>query len=108
MKRGVMLEGEEIFWEKVHRGVIEPWYVVEKGSKRDAAALWKQMKYPNPLIIFARRNDNDDMACLEMIEGRVGDIVLIHGWTNEGFAVMGRFETVEDWLELVAEDAKDA
>jgi len=107
MKREVIPEGEAVFWEKIRLGVVEPWYMVEEDNRWDAATKWKQMKYPYPLLIFARRIDNDDMACLEMVDERVGDIVLIHGWTNEGFAVVGRFETVEEWLTMVEQDAEE-
>ncbi len=100
-------ETENSFWAKIHNRILKPWYVVEKPNRFNATDTWKQAKYPYPLMVFARREDNDDIACLEIKEETITAIVLIHGWMSEGFIVMGQYPTVEGWLEVVRHDAGD-
>jgi predicted alpha/beta-hydrolase family hydrolase len=82
-------ETENSFWATIRNKIDKPWYIIEEQARFNATDRWTQAKYSYTLMVFARREDNDDIACLEIKEETMTAIVLIHGWMSEGFIVMG-------------------
>lgn len=72
------------------------WYFIES---EQATRRYYDLKARFPkrqLIPFARRDDNDDIACFEI--GQANKVQLIHDFTTEGFEQRGEFQDVWDWL----------
>lgn len=84
---------------------FDVWYLMESGQ---ATRRYHDLKerYPNrKLIPFARRDDNDDIACFEF--GKENRVQLIHDFSAEGFEQRGEFVDVWDWVELAVKDMID-
>lgn len=53
------------------------------------------------LIPFARREDNDDVACWDLV---AGDVVLIHDFSSPGYEQRKRYADFYGWLREAIED----
>ncbi|OJU13245.1 MAG: hypothetical protein BGN88_02400 [Clostridiales bacterium 43-6] len=54
-------------------------------------------RYPNRnLIPFAKRDDNDDIACFEIGHGE--RVFIVHDFANEGWERRQEFETFWNWF----------
>lgn len=81
---------------------LQPWYVLEGKPLRDAMAGLAQ-RYPDrKLIPFARRQDNDDVACWQA--GSNEEVFIIHDFASSGWEQHGRFPSFYDWLRRAIED----
>lgn len=59
-------------------------------------------RYPSrDLMPFARRLDNDDVACWDRAEP--GTVVIIHDYASPGFEDAGRFEDLWAWFRAAVE-----
>ncbi len=77
-----------------------PWIILPKDSARIRLEGVKK-RYPNRCLFpFARREDNDDLACFEKNRG----VAIIHDFASEGFE--GGKESMEfwDWFRMAVED----
>jgi hypothetical protein len=84
---------------------LQPWYYLDAKSIFSATHKWPEVTYSRgELIAFARRQDCDDIACFSVQAGRVDTIVVIHGWTGQGYEIVGRYESFWDWLKSVIDD----
>lgn len=55
-------------------------------------------RYPNrKLIPFARRDDNDDIACFEV--GKDEKVQIIHDFASEGYEQRNEYNDFWDWLK---------
>ena len=67
----------------------------ERGLKRLKGVT---ERYPNrKLIPFARRDDNDDIACFEVEEGE--KVQIIHDFASEGYEQRNEYNDFWDWLK---------
>jgi hypothetical protein len=64
-------------------------------------------KGPMHLIAFAKRQDNDDLACFEVVGKGTNRVVLVHGWTPEGYTILRTFDTFWAWLKSVVDDIEE-
>ena len=81
---------------------LEPWYVLEGTSLRDAMAGLAE-RYPNrKLIPFARRQDNDDIACWEA--GATEAVFVIHDFATPGWEQRSQFVDFYGWLRRAVDD----
>jgi hypothetical protein len=83
---------------------LEPWFYLDTSNAFDATQRWPQGPYAGQLLAFARRYDTDDIACFAVVNGSAARIVLIHGWTHEGYSVVHEYETFWDWVKAVIDD----
>ena len=73
------------------------WYIM------DEERVLKRLKgvterYPNrKLIPFARRDDNDDIACFEVGKGE--KVQIIHDFASEGYEQRNEYNDICDWLK---------
>ncbi|TDH19698.1 hypothetical protein EXU57_22590 [Segetibacter sp. 3557_3] len=86
---------------------LEPWFFLLPGD-----CFWANEKWSNSsqekLFVFAKRQDNDDLACFKVLEnGVVESVYLIHGWTSSGFDIIERFDSLWGWLQLVVKDIEE-
>ena len=70
---------------------LHPWYFLDSAGSFRADEKWKDSKSVGPLTAFARRYDNDDIACFMPSDGAV-KVVLIHGWTPAGYDVVATYD----------------
>lgn len=73
------------------------WFLMKK---EQASSIYNGMqeRYPKrKLIPFAKRADNDDTACFEIVKG--SKVQLIHDFTTEGFEQRGEFDDLWEWVE---------
>lgn len=78
------------------------WYLIES---RQATRRYHDLekRYPNrKLIPFARRDDNDDIACFEI--GKGDKIQLIHDFAGEGYEQRGEFADLWEWVDFAAKE----
>jgi hypothetical protein len=80
---------------------LEPWWIITGDLLRDRFA-GLAMRYPDrTLVPFARRQDNDDVACWD---ARTGKLVVIHDFASPGSEARGEFPDFYAWLRQAVED----
>ncbi len=81
---------------------LEPWYVLEGEPLREVQAGLAH-RYPGRhLVPFAKRQDNDDVACWRAGSGEA--VFVIHDFASPGWEDRARFPTFYDWLRRAVED----
>lgn len=88
---------------------IEPWhfYYSEKTLKFHYNGL--KERYPDrTLVPFARRGDNDDVACFDGTDIS-GDprVIIIHDWASPGWENRGEFKNFLEWLECAKQESEE-
>jgi hypothetical protein len=81
---------------------IEPWYIM---NKNDVQSRIKGMliRYPNRILIpFARRGDNDDVACFEINKGE--EVQIIHDFASSGYEQRKSYKSFWDWFRDAIEE----
>jgi hypothetical protein len=81
---------------------LDIWYIMD-----DKQVLLRldglQKRYPKrKLVPFARRDDNDDIACFEIDGG--GKVIIIHDYANEGWEQRKEFSDFWCWFESAIKD----
>jgi hypothetical protein len=68
-----------------------------------------KQRYPNlNLVPFARRLDDDDVACFDISEKSFSlKVKIIHDFASSGWEEREEFETFDLWLQEALELAKD-
>ncbi|MDI9071545.1 hypothetical protein [Xanthomonas oryzae] len=83
---------------------LQPWYFVSLDHCFWATERWPCV-YGKRLFVFARRQDNDDLACFVVDDaGMAGQVLIIQGWTSDGFRVIREFPDFWEWLKGVIDD----
>jgi hypothetical protein len=93
-----------VFRRLVDRGLLyfEPWFVLE-GDLLRQRLHGIQARYPGrTLLPFARREDNDDVACWDA--AYPGKVVVIHDFAQPGWEQRVVLEDFATWLRLALED----
>lgn len=81
---------------------LEPWRIMQ-GDELGARIDGLRARYPSRLVVpFARRIDNDDVACWDLDRG--GRVSIIHDFASPGWEQQGEFEDVYAWLRQAVED----
>ncbi len=80
---------------------LTPWHVMprELAAKRLKGL---RQRYSRKYVPFARRQDNDDLACID--PARPEEIVVIHDFASEGTETRQRFESFWDWFRTAIEE----
>lgn len=81
---------------------FEVWYLMESEiATRRYYDLKK--RYPKrALIPFARRGDNDDIACFEI--GKEDTVQIIHDFSSEGFEQRYEYQDVWEWVRAAVDE----
>jgi hypothetical protein len=83
---------------------LQPWHYFPDEHCFLTKSEWPKVVASN-LLVFAKRQDCDDMAGFVVADGKLtGEVQLIHGWCGNGFEVMKAGLTFWTWLQLVIED----
>lgn len=85
---------------------LQPWYFLTEDK-----LFWANEKWGNTikdkLLVFAKRQDNDDLACFNVKNNIAKEVFLIHGWTGNGFEVIKEYPDMWAWLHDVLDDIKE-
>jgi hypothetical protein len=81
---------------------LTPWYVLSGNELRKVQA-GLNARYPSRhLVPFARRQDNDDIACWQS-DSNV-DVYIIHDFASVGWEQRAHFGSFYAWLRQAIED----
>lgn len=85
---------------------LSPWYLLPEGQIFRADERWPKHSEDRPLIVFARRDDNDDCACICPFDGDAYQVVLIEGWTagGRGYEVITQYQSLASWYQTALND----
>ncbi|MCK6432448.1 MAG: hypothetical protein HUU30_13145 [Burkholderiaceae bacterium] len=81
---------------------LEPWYFLEGRPLRDTMHGLAERYSGRKLIPFARRQDNDDVACWQV--GASESVFIIHDFASPGWEQRGQFASFYEWLRSAVED----
>ena len=80
---------------------LEPWWIITGALLQDRQR-GLEIRYPaRNLVVFAIRQDRDDVACWDLDEGGVA---IIHDFASSGFEQLDRMSGFHDWLLRAVED----
>ena len=94
----------DAFRRLVDRGLthLEPWWVFDASIARPIMSGLKE-RYPSAsLLPFAKREDNDDVACFE--RGCSDRVVVIHDFSSAGWERRQIFDDFYAWLRHAVEE----
>jgi hypothetical protein len=83
---------------------LQPWYFLGEGDVFDAHEEWPGAKGKRPLIVFARRQDCDDLACFDLKPDGSSTVVLIEGWSAGAYNFVAEYATFWEWMKTVIDD----
>ena len=89
---------------------IQPWYFLE-GQEFRTIYLGIQRRYPQRVLLpFARRQDNDDVACfvVDCRDYKLGQILVIHDYASSGYEVHNSFPSFWDWFRMAIDEMIDS
>lgn len=82
---------------------FEPWFVLTDDRLRDRFIGMKS-RYPDRVLVpFARREDNDDVACWDLESGAVS---IVHDYASPGWEFRGNrgFPDFSSWLHSAIDE----
>jgi hypothetical protein len=84
---------------------LDVWYIMD--AKQVALRIeGLRKRYPKRMLIpFARREDNDDVACFEI--GKENKVYVIHDYANEGWEHRKELADFWIWFESAIKDMID-
>jgi hypothetical protein len=86
---------------------LQPWHYLSSRYAFDLSKRWPNVPASGRLFAFAKRQDNDDLACFEVVGNQASRVVLVHGWTPEGYWPLQTFDTFWEWLKAVVDDVEE-
>jgi len=85
---------------------IAPWIILNKEAF-EVMLDGISRRYPDQMVIpFARRQDNDDVACFATVRSpnAPSEIIIIHDFASPGWEVSAKMATFWDWFRLAVEE----
>ena len=89
---------------------IRPWYFLD-GQEFGKIYKGIQRRYPQRVLLpFARRQDNDDVACfvVDSSDYTRGHVLIIHDYASSGTEVHNSFPSFWDWFRMAINDMMDS
>ena len=81
---------------------FDVWYLIPE-EQAQIRLMGLQERYPSrKLIPFARRDDNDDIACFEV--GKNNRVQIIHDFASLGFEHRAELQDLWAWVEIAVKD----
>ncbi len=81
---------------------FEPWWIFDASLVRDRMRGLAQ-RYPGRrLIPFAKREDNDDLACFD--QDSPGSVLVLHDFASDAWKRRRVYEDFYAWLRQAVED----
>lgn len=82
---------------------LQPWYFLSEEKVFWVNEIWSS-SIKDKLLVFGRRQDNDDLVCFRVQDNIATEVFLIHGWTNNGFEIIKKYPNIWSWLHDVLDD----
>ncbi len=95
------------FLRALERNVVDigPWQFLS-GQWLSVRHEGLKRRFPNrKLVPFARRLDNDDIACWE--QGKAASVHIVHDFSASGWEDRENYPSFEAWYIAAKDDAKD-
>lgn len=83
---------------------LQPWFFEPEERQFFVSEHWPDGPSEAPLLVFARRQDCDDLACLKAGSGNALEVVAIQGWTSGGYEIIETYPTFWEWVKSVIDD----
>ncbi len=80
---------------------LEPWWILQGDSLRERLAGLRSRYPARTLVPFARRQDNDDVACFDLDTRKV---VIVHDFASPGWEQRTEFDDFYGWLRQAIGD----
>jgi hypothetical protein len=80
---------------------LEPWWIFDGDQLRRRVTALRERYPERRLLPFARRQDNDDVACWDLAQG---DVAVIHDLASPGWEQRARYPDFNAWLRRAVED----
>jgi len=87
----------------VDQGIVDltPWHVMPRDLVLKRLHGLRQ-RYSRKYVPFARRQDNDDLACID--PERPQEIIVVHDFASEGSEQRERFDSFWAWFRSAVEE----
>jgi hypothetical protein len=87
----------------VAQGLVDltPWHIMSRESALKCIQGLR-LRYPSLYVPFARRQDNDDLACLD--PEYPGQVILVHDFASAGFERRANFANFWEWFRSAVDD----
>jgi hypothetical protein len=80
---------------------LVPWHIMDRElAKKRMSGM--RTRYRVRYVPFARRQDNDDVACFD--PDLPGQVVVVHDFAGEGTERHAQYSTFWDWFRSAIED----
>ncbi len=84
---------------------LTPWVIIFDDELKERN-LGLKSRYKNRVLVpFARRLDNDDVACFDA--NRIASVLIVHDYAKEGWEERKRFTSFWDWFRQAVDDMID-
>ena len=87
----------------LEQGLVDltPWHMMDRALAKQRL-LGLRKRYRRKYVPFARRQDKDDIACID--PERPGRVVIVHDFASEGYEQRRDFDSFWDWFRAAIED----
>ena len=87
---------------------LQPWYFTPMDQSFWTSEYWHGGSHNQDYFVFARRQDNDELACFSFDEsGNLIGVYIVQGWTEDGFEILREFASFWEWFKFVIDDISD-
>jgi hypothetical protein len=83
---------------------ITPWHISEVDAVRIGRSHFAR-RVGRDLVMFAYRQDQEDVACFEKGKGQM--VMLVHDNCDSPYEHVGSYPTFADWLKAAEEESRD-
>lgn len=92
------------FAKIIKQGIVDldPWVILDGDHLKDRFIGLKERYKRRTLIPFARRLEDDDLACWDT--SMDAKVVIIHDFASEGWEERKIFDTFWDWFRSAVDD----
>ena len=80
---------------------LTPWHLMDRAAAKQRMQGLRE-RYKAKYVPFARRQDNDDIACID--PRRPGHVVIVHDFAGEGSECRREFDSFWDWFRAAVDD----
>jgi hypothetical protein len=80
---------------------LEPWWILAGDGLRTRSRGMAKRYPKRRLLPFARRQDNDDVACWDLDTGKVA---IVHDFASPGWEAREEFPDFNSWLHSAIDD----
>lgn len=87
---------------------LQPWDFLWDNEINSVFIGLKQ-RYPlRRLVPFARRSDNDDIACFDASEvSKDPDVIIIHDFASPGWEIRGKCNDFMCWVDMARSESEE-